>query len=191
MNLEYRAVRAQLSDITAHTHPMGTRFEVGHLDRCRAALALTGKGNQSAAVLTERAAAEFAPAAPSSSASRCATGAGSQPPGGYHQQPGTLSAAQPGDGHPPAAGTYHRLCWVLDKQPARELLVHAVLASPVDGLSPLDLHIVPDILQHPGREINVPRRAALRDRRGQPRPGRSAPRPPAGAAHAATTRSAR
>ena len=63
MNLEYRAVRAQLSDITAHTHPMGTRFEVGHLDRCRVALALTGKGNQSAAVLTERAAAEFAPAA--------------------------------------------------------------------------------------------------------------------------------
>ena len=63
MNLEYRAVRAQLSDITAHTHPMGTRFEVGHLDRCRVALALTGKGDQSAAVLTERTAAEFAPAA--------------------------------------------------------------------------------------------------------------------------------
>lgn len=63
MNLEYRVVRAQLSDITAHTHPMGTRFEVGHLNGCRVALALTGKGNQSAAVLTERAAAEFAPAA--------------------------------------------------------------------------------------------------------------------------------
>jgi 8-oxo-dGTP diphosphatase len=63
MNLEYRAVRAQLSGITAHTHPMGTRFEVGHLDGCRVALALTGKGNQSAAVLAERAAAEFAPAA--------------------------------------------------------------------------------------------------------------------------------
>jgi adenosylhomocysteine nucleosidase len=63
MNLEYRAVRAQLSDITARTHPMGTRFEVGQLSGCRAALALTGKGNQSAAVITERAAAEFAPAA--------------------------------------------------------------------------------------------------------------------------------
>jgi adenosylhomocysteine nucleosidase len=63
MNLEYRAVRAQLSGITAHTHPMGTRFEVGHFNGCRVALALTGKGNQSAAVLTERAAAEFAPAA--------------------------------------------------------------------------------------------------------------------------------
>ena len=63
MNLEYRAVRAQLSDVTAHVHPMGTRFEVGHLDGCRVALALTGKGNQSAAVIAERAAAEFAPAA--------------------------------------------------------------------------------------------------------------------------------
>jgi adenosylhomocysteine nucleosidase len=63
MNLEYRAVQAQLSDITAHTHAMGTRFEVGHFHRCRVALALTGKGNQSAGVLTERAAAEFAPAA--------------------------------------------------------------------------------------------------------------------------------
>lgn len=63
MNLEYKAVRARLSDVTPHTHPMGTRFEVGHLDTCRVALALTGKGNQSAAVLTERAATEFAPAA--------------------------------------------------------------------------------------------------------------------------------
>lgn len=65
MNLEYRAIRAQLSGITAHTHPSGTRFEVGHLasNDCRVALALTGKGNQSAAVLAERAAAKFAPAA--------------------------------------------------------------------------------------------------------------------------------
>ena len=52
MNLEYRAVRKRLSDITAHTHLMGTRFEVGRLDGCRVALALTGKGNQPAAVLT-------------------------------------------------------------------------------------------------------------------------------------------
>jgi adenosylhomocysteine nucleosidase len=63
MNLEYSAVRAQLSGVAVYTHPMGTRFEVGHLNGCRVALALTGKGNQSAAVLTERAAAEFAPAA--------------------------------------------------------------------------------------------------------------------------------
>jgi adenosylhomocysteine nucleosidase len=63
MNLEYRAVLAQMSDITTHMHPMGTRFEVGHVNGCQVALALTGKGNQSAAVLTERATAEFAPAA--------------------------------------------------------------------------------------------------------------------------------
>jgi 8-oxo-dGTP diphosphatase len=65
MNLEYDAVRARLSGVTAQTHPMGTRFEAGHLGdgACRVALALTGKGNQSAAVLAERAAAEFAPAA--------------------------------------------------------------------------------------------------------------------------------
>ena len=63
MNLEYCAVRARLSGITAHTHPMGTRFEVGHLSGCQVALALTDKGNQPAAVLTERAAAEFAPVA--------------------------------------------------------------------------------------------------------------------------------
>jgi adenosylhomocysteine nucleosidase len=63
MNLEYRAVRAQLSDISTHTHPMGTRFEVGYINGCRIALALTGKGNQSAAVLTERAVTAFAPAA--------------------------------------------------------------------------------------------------------------------------------
>jgi len=63
MNLEYGAVRAQLSDVITHAHPMGTRFEVGHLGGCRVALALTGKGNQSAAVIAERAAAEFAPAA--------------------------------------------------------------------------------------------------------------------------------
>lgn len=64
LNLEYKAVQARLSGITAQPHPMGTRFEVGHLgDGCRVALALTGKGNQSAAVLAERAAALFSPVA--------------------------------------------------------------------------------------------------------------------------------
>jgi nucleoside phosphorylase/ADP-ribose pyrophosphatase YjhB (NUDIX family) len=64
MNLEYDAIRARLSGIATHTHPMGTRFEVGNLgDGCQVALALTGKGNQSAAVLAERAAAEFSPVA--------------------------------------------------------------------------------------------------------------------------------
>jgi adenosylhomocysteine nucleosidase len=65
MNVEYKAVQARLSDITVQTHPMGTRFEVGHLEDggCRVALALAGKGNQAAAVLTERAVALFAPSA--------------------------------------------------------------------------------------------------------------------------------
>jgi 8-oxo-dGTP diphosphatase len=65
MNLEYNAVRARLSGVTEQTHPMGTRFEVGYLSGsgCRAVLALTGKGNQSAGVLAERAAAEYSPAA--------------------------------------------------------------------------------------------------------------------------------
>jgi 8-oxo-dGTP diphosphatase len=46
-------------------HPAGTRFEVGRLgDRgCRVALTLVGKGNHPAAVLAERAMAEFAPVA--------------------------------------------------------------------------------------------------------------------------------
>jgi len=65
MNVEYKAVQARLSDIAVQTHPMGTRFEVGRLEDggCRVALALAGKGNQAAAVLTERAVTLFAPAA--------------------------------------------------------------------------------------------------------------------------------
>jgi adenosylhomocysteine nucleosidase len=65
MNLEYNAMKGHMSDVTVQTHPMGTRFEVGHLEDggCRIALALVGKGNQSAAVLTERAVAQFAPVA--------------------------------------------------------------------------------------------------------------------------------
>jgi 8-oxo-dGTP diphosphatase len=65
MNLEYNAVKGHLSDVTVQTHPMGTRFEVGHLEDggCRVALALVGKGNQAAAVLTERAVAQYGPVA--------------------------------------------------------------------------------------------------------------------------------
>jgi adenosylhomocysteine nucleosidase len=65
LNVEYKAVQARLSDTTVQTHPMGTRFEVGRLGDggCRVALALVGKGNQAAAILTERAVALFAPAA--------------------------------------------------------------------------------------------------------------------------------
>jgi adenosylhomocysteine nucleosidase len=65
LNLEYIAVRAKLSDIRVERHPTGTRFEVGNLgdpDRL-VALALVGKGNHPAAVLTERAIAEFNPRA--------------------------------------------------------------------------------------------------------------------------------
>lgn len=65
MNLEYKAVQARLSGITVQTHPKGTRFEVGHLDNSdvRVALALAGKGNQPAAVITERAVSHFNPVA--------------------------------------------------------------------------------------------------------------------------------
>jgi 8-oxo-dGTP diphosphatase len=65
MNVEYKAVQARLSGITVQTHPKGTRFEVGLLEGgdCRIALALVGKGNQAAAVVTERAVDQFAPAA--------------------------------------------------------------------------------------------------------------------------------
>ncbi|MBP2477557.1 nucleoside phosphorylase [Crossiella equi] len=64
-NLEYRALRAHLSNLQLHRHERGTRFEVGTIAgrRCRIALALTDKGNQPAAVLAERAIAEFAPTA--------------------------------------------------------------------------------------------------------------------------------
>ncbi|MEW9549801.1 purine phosphorylase [Nonomuraea sp. NPDC050783] len=66
LDLEYQAVRQHLTDIRVHRHAAGTRFEVGQLaggGECRAAMALVGKGNQPAAVLTERAIAEFAPSA--------------------------------------------------------------------------------------------------------------------------------
>lgn len=65
LNLEYEAVRKQLTDLRIHRHAKGTRFEVGRLGRsgCRVALGLVGKGNHPAAVLAERAMAEFSPAA--------------------------------------------------------------------------------------------------------------------------------
>lgn len=65
LNLEYEAVRERLTDPRVHQHPAGTRFEVGQLGRngCRVALGLVGKGNHPAAVLAERAMAQFSPAA--------------------------------------------------------------------------------------------------------------------------------
>ncbi|MDG4809333.1 5'-methylthioadenosine/S-adenosylhomocysteine nucleosidase [Micromonospora sp. WMMD1120] len=65
LGLEYAAVRDQLIDLRVRRHPAGTRFEVGRISQsdCRVALGLVGKGNHPAAVLAERAMAEFSPAA--------------------------------------------------------------------------------------------------------------------------------
>jgi 8-oxo-dGTP diphosphatase len=65
LNLEYEAVRERLTGLRLHRHPAGTRFEVGRLggNGCRVALGLVGKGNHPAAVLAERAMAEFSPTA--------------------------------------------------------------------------------------------------------------------------------
>ncbi|MEC3978053.1 5'-methylthioadenosine/S-adenosylhomocysteine nucleosidase family protein [Amycolatopsis sp. H20-H5] len=64
-NDEYNAVHRWLTDVTSHRHDRGTRFEIGTIrsTTCRVALSLTGKGTQPAAVLAERAIAEFSPAA--------------------------------------------------------------------------------------------------------------------------------
>ncbi|MFE5766850.1 purine phosphorylase [Streptomyces sp. NPDC056485] len=65
LNLEYQAVRQRLADPRVHLHERGTRFEVGTVrgTSCRVALALTNKGNHSAAVIAERAIQEFSPVA--------------------------------------------------------------------------------------------------------------------------------
>jgi adenosylhomocysteine nucleosidase len=66
LNLEHAAVAAHLTDLRAHRHPSGTVFDVGvvagHPEH-RVALAVTGPGPTAAATLTERANAEFNPAA--------------------------------------------------------------------------------------------------------------------------------
>ncbi|MFB4275938.1 purine phosphorylase [Nonomuraea sp. MTCD27] len=65
LDLEYQAVRGHLTDPRVHRHTAGTRFELGRLagDGRRVALGLVGKGNHPAAVITERAIAEFSPSA--------------------------------------------------------------------------------------------------------------------------------
>ncbi|GIH95909.1 5'-methylthioadenosine/S-adenosylhomocysteine nucleosidase [Planobispora siamensis] len=65
LDLEYQAVRGHLTDLCVHRHTAGTRFELGRLDGDgrRVALGLVGKGNHPAAVITERAIAEFSPSA--------------------------------------------------------------------------------------------------------------------------------
>jgi nucleoside phosphorylase len=65
LNLEYQAVRERLCSPESYQHARGTRFEIGTLPggRGRVVLGLTGKGNQSSAVLVERAVQEFSPTA--------------------------------------------------------------------------------------------------------------------------------
>ncbi|MEU6315026.1 5'-methylthioadenosine/S-adenosylhomocysteine nucleosidase [Streptomyces sp. NPDC047014] len=65
LNLEYQAVRRKMTGPEVHLHGRGTRFEVGAVEgtSCRIALAVTQKGNHSAAVLAERAIQEFSPVA--------------------------------------------------------------------------------------------------------------------------------
>ncbi|MEU8839022.1 5'-methylthioadenosine/S-adenosylhomocysteine nucleosidase [Streptomyces roseus] len=65
LNLEYQAVRRRLAGPQVRRHERGTRFEVGTVQgtSCRVALALTNKGNHSAAVIAERAIQEFSPVA--------------------------------------------------------------------------------------------------------------------------------
>ncbi|MGN9819174.1 5'-methylthioadenosine/S-adenosylhomocysteine nucleosidase family protein [Streptomyces sp. SD11] len=65
LNLEYQAVRGKLVGLQVHRHERGTRFEVGTVQgtSCRVVLALTNKGNHSAAVIAERAIQEFSPVA--------------------------------------------------------------------------------------------------------------------------------
>ena len=61
MNLEYRAVRAQLTGLRRQWHPDGTFFEVGRVPGVAwpVALMVTGEGNLNAAVLADRAIARF------------------------------------------------------------------------------------------------------------------------------------
>jgi adenosylhomocysteine nucleosidase len=65
LDVEYEAVRAELTELRAQSHRAGTRFEVGRLagSDCQVALAQVGKGNHAAAVLAERAISEFNPVA--------------------------------------------------------------------------------------------------------------------------------
>jgi len=64
LNLEHAAVAALLTDIRPQSCK-GTRFEVGRVrgTECRVALAVVGKGNQAAGIITERAIEKFSPVA--------------------------------------------------------------------------------------------------------------------------------
>lgn len=64
LDIEYRAVRERLVELRTE-HERGTRYEVGRVPGAtvRVVLGLTGKGNHTSAVLTERAIRRFSPAA--------------------------------------------------------------------------------------------------------------------------------
>lgn len=64
INTEYQAVRERLTDLKAD-YERGTRFELGTLQGtpCRVVLGLTGKGNNTAGILAERAIRRFSPVA--------------------------------------------------------------------------------------------------------------------------------
>lgn len=63
LELEYRAVREHLTDLQVWEHSAGTLFEVGTIrgTGVRIAVAIAGEGNQSSAVVTERACGAFSP----------------------------------------------------------------------------------------------------------------------------------
>jgi adenosylhomocysteine nucleosidase len=65
LNLEYEAVRAHLTHAMTRKHPSGSIFEQAHLPGVPGSVfvAVTGDGNQRAAVLTDRAIAMFQPRA--------------------------------------------------------------------------------------------------------------------------------
>jgi len=64
LDLEYQAVQARMTDLRTHRHEAGTSYEIGYLSGgCRVALGLVSAGNHPAAVLAERAIAEFSPTA--------------------------------------------------------------------------------------------------------------------------------
>ncbi|MGI5268660.1 5'-methylthioadenosine/S-adenosylhomocysteine nucleosidase [Nonomuraea sp. CA-218870] len=63
--LEYQAIRRHLEKVQREDHPSGTRFEIGLLPNTpwQVAIARTGEGNASAAVIAERAHTSFKPQA--------------------------------------------------------------------------------------------------------------------------------
>jgi adenosylhomocysteine nucleosidase len=65
LDLEYQAVESRLTGIRTHQNRQGTLFAIGRYgaNGCEIALGLINKGNHSAAVLAERAMAEFSPRA--------------------------------------------------------------------------------------------------------------------------------